>query len=200
MVRPEKDPGGQEFFKFFECFARGHRSMVPEMKGCVIATCFQVDDIADIEERNTRQGRDGDLMKRVFPQYVLLQRYEFFSGLSSRLTGDPRYGGSQYFDIDRFQQVIECRIPDRPDRILIIGGGEYEVKVLFRQAAQHPKTIHPRHLDIEEYDMGLMLFDQENARFGVIRFMDNGYFRAIVLYFLLERQPAFLLVIDDNGG
>ena len=57
MVRPEKDLGRQEFFEFFERFAHGHRGMVPEMKGRVIAACFQVDDIADIEERNTRQEK-----------------------------------------------------------------------------------------------------------------------------------------------
>ena len=53
MVRPEKDIGRQQLFEFFERFAHDYRGMVPEMKGCIIAVGFEVDDVADIKELNT---------------------------------------------------------------------------------------------------------------------------------------------------
>ena len=55
--------------------------------------------------------------------------------------------------IDRLEQVVDRVHRERVERVLFVRGRENDDR-LDRQARQHLEAIQPRHLDVEETDVG----------------------------------------------
>ncbi len=75
----------------------------------------------------------------------------------------PLHRHRQPLFFDRLQQVIERLQPERLHRILIVGGRHHEIgqrHALLAQLADHAHAIEPRHLHVEEHEVGLEVGNQ----------------------------------------
>jgi hypothetical protein len=88
---------------------------------------------------------------------------------------------------------------ERLDRVIVEGGHENDGRhCIHRQRPQHVEAVHPRHLDVQEDEVGLVPADQVQRLAAVA-----GFGHDIDIVHVLETQfeaaTRQRLVVDDQG-
>jgi hypothetical protein len=65
----------------------------------------------------------------------------------------------EFVDLDRFQEIVDSRKAEGSDGIFGIGGDEHHPEGGFFKFAEQVKAIFPRHLDVEEEEVGVAAAD-----------------------------------------
>ena len=102
--------------------------------------------------------------------------------------------------LHRFQQVVHGVHLERLDRVLVEGRHEHQGRgvVLAReQAPGHFEPAQPRHLDVEEDEVGLVAIDGGQGLQAVAR-LRHDLDVADLLELIAELLPRELLVVHDH--
>ena len=73
----------------------------------------------------------------------------------------------------RLQQVVESVHLERLHRVAVVGGDEDGERHLLLQRGHHAEAIDLRHLNVEEYQIGLLALDHGDSGFSVAAFGHN---------------------------
>lgn len=93
-------------------------------------------------------------------QYILL--------LQRQNAARPLQRDEKSHIVDRLQQIIQRLHFKGSQRVLVIGGEEDDARDRsLRQQPQHLYAAHPRHLDVEKYQVGLERKDRSDRVFAV---------------------------------
>ena len=97
-----------------------------------------------------------------------------------------------------FQQVVDGIHLKSLDGVLVVGRAEDDQGRLFEQVEQF-QSCQFRHLDIEEYQVGLQLLDGFQTAETIGKFAQDLNFRKI-LQVKLNNIPGGLFIVDKNGA
>ena len=102
--------------------------------------------------------------------------------------------------VDRLQQVVDRVDLERLDRVLIVGGDEDDVRRRLRvdHAPRHLETGQPRHLDVEEHDVGLQSLDRAQ-RLDAVAGLPDHLDAADLAEQIAQLVPRELLVVDQDA-
>lgn len=84
----------------------------------------------------------------------------------------PRLGHGEPLGRHWFEQVIHRALLERVDRVLVIRGDEYDMGLVV-QLARAVDAVLPRHADVQEDDVRLVLFRQRDRFDAIGRFVDH---------------------------
>jgi hypothetical protein len=99
---------------------------------------------------------------------------------------------------ERLQQIVKRVHFKRPQSVLIMRSYKYNAWHLFRRdCLYNSKPIHPRHLHIQENQVGAVFLNGGNRRFRPTRFSNHVNIR------LLPQKPQYLaprrrFVVDNQ--
>ena len=100
--------------------------------------------------------------------------------------------------VDGLQQVVDGARLERLDGVLIVGGDEHHQRQRFlRQLRQHLEAGHARHLDVEEYQVGLVLLHGRDASRPLAHCATISK-SCFVAQADLDPAPRQHLVVDDE--
>ena len=121
------------------------------------------------------------------------------AALFAEALADPVHGRREPVLVDRLHQIIDRLRVERAERMLVECGDEHEQRRLdVHQPLDHRKSVEPRHLDVEEDEVGLVGLDLAD------RFASVGGGRDYLdIVMRLQSQLQALrregLVVDQNG-
>ncbi len=105
--------------------------------------------------------------------------------------------------VERLEQVIDGVHVEGADRVLVVGGGEDDERQVIEAAMvdevlEDGEAVEARHLDVEEDDVGLVLFDELDG-FNAVGAFGEDFDVADGLEQVLQLFAGQLLIVDDES-
>src|SRR5437016_3271889 len=167
--------------------------------------------VLDPEPEHVRDRHDQDALPAVHRDLahvdfaLLLQPFEHalpVGGAVVRGAEARAHAAHRLFDApaaERLQEVVHRAHLEGADRVLVVGGGEDDVRGGLAQRLQHLEAAHARHLDVKEDEVRALLLDQLEGLHAVDRLAEQAH----VVQPGEEADQAVacqLLVVDDEDA
>ena len=150
-----------------------------DMEARIVSFGLDPVDVGDGDELNAAANGDGEALQIVGREAVCEQREEFSGGLlilaSLASIAGPGDGARQPIGSEGLEEVVDGVGVEGADRVVIVGGDEDGDGHLFdSNGFEDLETVHLRHLNIEEDEVGIELLNGVHGGFAVAALADDA--------------------------